>query len=258
MLIQIMPSLFVAHGAPTLATDVVKAEDFKRWGLTLPKAKAILVFSAHWEGTELAFGETTQHNKLIYDFGGFPDHLYDLQYSAPGAPFLTDRIKQLLNKRFKLVDTNRGLDHGVWVPFLHLWPDADVPVLQISMPRNLSDKALFELGRSLRVLRSEGVIIVGSGVLTHNLRKIIPNHSGAPLEWSAEFDQWVEETLLSKDYDALINWQDKAPNATLNHPTTEHFRPLLVAAGAAENDAVDFPVTGFEWGSLSRRSVQFS
>ncbi len=255
---KIMPVLFVAHGAPTLATDRQAAADFIRWGTTLPSAKAILVFSAHWEGVPLAFGETAQHTHLIYDFGGFPDDLYTLQYPAPGAPVLLERIKKLLTPMLTPMESSRGLDHGVWVPLLHLWPKADVPVLQMSMPRNMRDKDLYELGRSLQVLRTEGVIIVASGVLTHNLGKIIPGHSGAPLAWAAEFDQWVETTLLAHDTDALIDWKAKAPHATMNHPSPDHFRPLLIAAGAAEGDTVQFPVTGFEWGSLSRRSVQFS
>ncbi|WP_455205785.1 DODA-type extradiol aromatic ring-opening family dioxygenase, partial [Kaarinaea lacus] len=253
-----MPTLFIAHGGPPLAVDPVAGEDFRVWGKSLPKPKAILVFSAHWQGRDpIAIGETSEHNELIYDFAGFQPELYQLQYRAPGAAWLVEPVAELLGRQDNVLLTERGLDHGVWVPFIHLWPQADVPILQLSMPYTFSDKALFELGEQLSPLRKQGVVIVGSGGLTHNLRQVNWQHQGPPYSWAVEFDQWVAETLSSYNYDALLNWQSVAPQAKMNHPTPEHFRPVLIAAGAAQNELLSFPIDGFELGSISRRSVQF-
>ena len=207
------PSLFIAHSAPPLALDEHKGSDYQQLGESLTKPDAILAFSAHWEGNQLAFGETSQHNTLIYDFGGFQAELYQLQYPAPGAPDLKEKVSDLLGNKHQISLTNRGLDHGVWVPFIHLWPDADIPVIQMSMPYNLSDQELFELGEQLKPLRKNNVLIVGTGGLTHNLRTVIPDHKGAPPTWAYEFDQWVENTLIEHDYDKLIHWQSQAPHA---------------------------------------------
>lgn len=252
-----LPTLFIAHGAPTLALDIGKGKDYKRMGESLPTPKAILIFSAHWESNQLAFGETSHHNSLIYDFGGFQPELYQLKYPAPGAPNLIERIGELLGQKQQLLLTNRGLDHGVWVPFIHLWPNANIPVLQMSIPYNLSDRELFELGQQLQPLREDNVLIVGTGGITHNLRAVDPQHKGAPPAWAFEFDRWIENVLLENDYSKLIQWQSLAPHAKMNHPTPEHFRPLLIVAGAAQQESASFPITGFEWGSMSRRSVQF-
>ncbi len=252
-----MPTLFIAHGAPPLALDPVAGQAFKKLGERLATPDAILVFSAHWEGSQLALGETSQHNLLIYDFGGFQPELYTLQYPAPGAAYLVEKIGALFGDKNQPVLTDRGLDHGVWVPFIHLWPKADVPILQMSMPHSLTNRELFELGQQLQPLRENNVLIVGTGGITHNLRTVNPHHKGAPPEWALQFDQWVENVLLNQDYDTLIDWQTQAPHAKMNHPTAEHFRPLLIVAGAAQHENVSFPVTGFEWGSMSRRSVQF-
>ena len=255
---SILPTLFTAHGGPPLAIDSVAGKDYRKWGESLPKPKAILVFSAHWEGNQpLAFGETTKHTKLIYDFSGFQPELYQLQYPAPGAPGLIETITNLLDEHHQISITSRGLDHGVWVPFIHLWPNADVPILQMSMPYTLSDRELFELGQQLSPLRNEGVLIIGTGNITHNLRQINWQHQGPAYTWAVEFDQWVEKALENFQYDDLLKWQTVAPHAKLNHPTPEHFRPLLIAAGAAQNEPVTFPIKGFELGSISRRSVQF-
>ncbi|WP_455220953.1 DODA-type extradiol aromatic ring-opening family dioxygenase [Kaarinaea lacus] len=252
-----IPTLFIAHSAPPLALDPVSGKDYHQLADSLPQADAILVFSAHWEGNQLAIGETSQHNSLIYDFGGFQPALYDLQYPAPGAPQLAEQIKELLDGQYSLSLTTRGLDHGVWVPFIHLWPEADIPILQMSMPYNMSAQELFNLGRTLAPLRDQNVLIVGTGGITHNLRTVHPRPSSPPPDWATEFDLWVENTLINHDYDNLIQWQSQAPHAKMNHPTPEHFRPLLIVAGAAPYEPVSFPITGFEWGSMSRRSVQF-
>lgn len=253
-----MPVLFVSHGSPMLAVDSEKGKELMAWGESLPKPKAILVFSAHWETKTLAFGETQDHHKLVYDFFGFPQALYDIQYAAPGAAELIEPVSHLLHDSYELLITDRGLDHGVWVPFLHMWPDADIPVLQMTMPYTLSNQDLYELGRKLSPLREQGVLITGNGTLTHNLQEWNPRANGEPVGWAKEFDEWVKYVLLTNDIDALLNWEQEAPQAKRNHPTPEHFRPLLIAAGAAQNDGVSFPLEGFEYEIFSKRSVQFA
>ena len=255
---QKLPSLFIGHGAPPLALDREKGEDYLRLGQTLPTPKAILVISAHWETREqIALGETSRHDELVYDFAGFQRELYDLQYPAPGAPDLVDEVAKLLSPDHQVLLTDRGLDHGVWVPFLHMWPEANVPVLQMSMPYSFSNQQLFELGKQLAPLREQNVLIVTTGGITHNLREINFRHRGEPVQWAAEFDQWLVDTLNTHDVQALLNWNSEAPHAMINHPSPEHFRPVLIAAGAAQGEAVSYPIEGFEYGSFSRRAVMF-
>jgi len=254
---QTMPTLFVSHGSPTLALDAEKGNDYKQWSYMLPKPKAILVFSAHWESEQLAFGETTRHNELVYDFYGFPELLYKLEYPAPGSKWLVDQVQNLLDDKATLPVTKRGLDHGVWVPFLHLWPKADIPVLQMSIPKKMSNAELYELGEKLAPLREQGVLIVGSGSITHNLKTWFTQHHEKPVEWAKAFDDWTKDILLSRNKESLLNWETQAPNAKQNHPTSEHFRPLLIIAGAANMQKVRFPIEGFDAGILSNRSVQF-
>ncbi|MBA2662608.1 MAG: dioxygenase [Bradymonadaceae bacterium] len=250
-----MPVGFVAHGAPTLAIDPGKGGDLARWAVDLPRPRAILVISAHWEESPATAG-TTRMQELLYDFYGFPRELYALRYPSPGAPELAARLASLVNGPLKQED--RPLDHGVWVPLLHMAPEADVPVLQLSLPSHEGPKGLFDLGRALAPLRDEGIFILGSGNIVHNLRQIDWS-GGAPPAWADEFDQWAAESLLANDLDALIDYRTRAPGLHAAHPTEEHFQPLLVAAGAASvhGGTSTFPVEGFEFGSISRRSVQF-
>lgn len=248
-----MPALFVAHGAPTLALDPERGSDFRRWGQALGKPRALLIVSAHWEGAPVTLGATEQR-ELIYDFYGFPDPLYRVRYPSPGAPELARRIEALLGSGVRREPT-RGLDHGVWVPLVHLFPNADVPVLQLSMPSARGAKELFALGQRLAPLRDEGILIAGSGNLTHNLRRI--GGSTIPA-WASDFDAWIADVLLRHDFDALVDYANQAPALRDNHPTEEHLQPVLVVAGAASAGTapVSFPVQGFELGSISRRSVQ--
>ena len=252
-----MPVLFVSHGSPMLALDKENGKAFSDWAKSFVKPNAILVFSAHWETDSLAFGEIDKHQNLVYDFGGFPKPLYEVQYPAPGAPHLVDLVESALLDYGKLRVNNRGLDHGVWVPFLHMWPGADVPILQMTMPHTLSNQALFELGERLSPLKEQGILITGNGTLTHNLREWRPDSSGVPADWAVAFDKWVKQSLVNKDYDALINWEKYGPQAQRNHPTPEHFRPLLIAMGAAKDEKISFPIEGFEYSIFSKRSVQF-
>lgn len=254
-----MPVGFVAHGAPLLAIDERKGAGLLAWGRTIPKPRSILAISAHWEAAPVQLS-ATETVPLVYDFSGFPRELYALRYPAAGAPELAVRVKGLLGEAGMPVEvTRRGLDHGAWVPLLRMFPDADVPVLQMSMP-TLEAAKLFALGRSLAPLRDEGVLVLGSGNVTHNLRQLDWEDSGGPPPaWARDFDSWVEDVLVRGDADMLLQYGTRAPGARTSLPTHEHFAPLLVAAGAASarGSSVSFPITGFEYGSLSRRSVQF-
>jgi 4,5-DOPA dioxygenase extradiol len=250
-----IPSLFLGHGAPLLALDASLGEPLRRLGERLPRPRGILAVSAHWEESPLTLG-TTEARELIYDFSGFPEALYRVRYPAPGAPWLADRVFALLKDRAPR-RSQRGLDHGVWTPLVHLYPSADVPLLQISMPRSDSPADLFELGRALAPLRDEGVLILGTGNVTHNLRKLDWQEHAATPQWAKEFDLWISEVLTHRDREALVDYQRRAPHLALAQPTDDHLRPLLVAAGAGSDEPVSFPIEGWEYGSLSRRSVQF-
>jgi len=254
---QKMPSLFVSHGSPMLALDKKGGLEYRQWGGKLTneyQPKAILVFSAHWEDEKLLFGESINHDELFYDFYGFPSELYQVQYPAPSASEIVTSIENLLEK--SVPKTERKLDHGVWVPFLHMWPNADLPILQMSMPNTMSNEELYNLGKSLTPLREENILIVGAGTLTHNLREGLSGKYNTTPDWTVEFDNWVETTLMNSR-DDLLNWE-KAPHAYRNHPSPEHFRPLLIAAGAAnESDEVSFPTIGFDFTLFSKRSIQF-
>ncbi len=255
-----MPAIFISHGAPVSALDPVKRQQFKHWAEAMPGPSAILVISAHWQTSSLVLG-TTVSKKLIYDFGGFPAELYQLQYAAPGAPQLAQRVTELLQSNLE-VDTQqseRGWDHGVWVPLVLMYPGADIPVLQLGLPRQATPEQLFNLGIALAPLREEGILIIGSGQMTHNLAAL--SVQDAPIvEWAHAFDQWCRQTLDSRDWERLIDYRNRAPDLQMNHPTDEHFKPLLIVAGAASEDLdrIQYPIQGFEYASLSRRSIQFS
>lgn len=257
MTIEKMPVLFVSHGSPMLAIDSENGNALTEWGDSLPKPKAILVFSAHWETDILAFGQTSDHHNLVYDFGGFPKALYEIQYPAPGAANLVEPIANLLKEKYEILFSKRGLDHGVWVPFLHMWPKADIPILQMTLPYSLSNQELLDLGKKLSPLREQDILITANGTLTHNLREWNPHHTGTTEEWALEFDLWTKKALQNNNIDSLLNWEQQAPQAKRNHPTPEHFRPLLIALGAANNDTASFPIEGFDYGIFSKRSVQF-
>ena len=250
-----MPVLFLAHGAPPLLDDAGWVGELAAWGKALPRPRAIAVVSAHWEQRPLAIG-AVRPLPLIYDFYGFPERFYRLQYAAPGAPELARRIQALLAAaRIPCVgDPERGLDHGTYIPLLCMYPEADIPVLQISLPSESPDE-LLAVGRALAPLRREGVLLIGSGFHTHNLRALALRETPA---WAFEFDAWSADALARRDLDALADYRRKAPGVRESLPTHEHFVPVLVAAGAAAESAVRFPITGFWFGgAMTRRSAQF-
>jgi 4,5-DOPA dioxygenase extradiol len=251
-----MPVLYLGHGAPPLADDERWTGELKSWSATLPRPESVLIVSAHWENDPLTLGATTTV-PLTYDFWGFPQRYYDVTYEAPGAPELAADVTRLLDQPVAH-DERRGLDHGAYVPLKEMFPEADVPVLQMSMP-SLDPRDLFDVGRKLAPLRDQGVLIVGSGFMTHNLScvdmSVGPDYQ--PPSWSAEFDDWAGRALADGDVDALLDFQRKAPAAGIAHPRTEHFAPLFVSLGASAAQEATTTVDGF-WYGLSKRSVQFA
>jgi 4,5-DOPA dioxygenase extradiol len=253
-----MPAVYLGHGAPTLVDDPVWPAELAAWSAALPRPTAILVVSAHWESAPVTLGATARV-PLVYDFYGFPRRYYETRYDAPGAPELAARVRALMPRDEPVAqDPTRGLDHGAYVPLLVMYPDADVPVLQVSMP-DLDPERLFALGRRLAPLRDEGVLVMGSGFMTHGLpfiHEYMLGRPGAP-QWSVEFDRWVTEALRQGDLDALFDFRERAPGMPWAHPTVEHFAPLFVALGAAtEPDAEPtFTIDGFFYG-LAKRSFQ--
>jgi 4,5-DOPA dioxygenase extradiol len=252
---QRMPAIYLSHGAPPLADDALWTRQLADWSRELPKPKSVLMVSAHWEAAPLALGATTTV-PLTYDFWGFEDRYYQVRYPAPGAPELASDVRKLLRAAGTPVEDipDRGLDHGAYVPLVEMYPDADVPVLQVSMP-TLDPQGLYEIGRKLKPLRDEGVLIVGSGFFTHNLRALSPDGRVQPV--MAEFDHWGQETLARGDLDALLDFQHQAPAARQAHPRTEHFAPLFVTLGASDGDVASARtvIDGF-WLGLAKRSIQ--
>jgi len=252
-----MPVIFAAHGAPMLLEDTIWVSEFASWAANLPKPKSILTVSAHWEQRPAALG-ATQTVPLIYDFYGFPKHFYETKYPAPGAPALAMRVRELFRERTIPIadEPERGLDHGAYIPLVAMYPGADIPVLQLSLP-GLDPSSLFEMGQALAPLREEGVLVFGSGFLTHNMQYAF--RRGIP-EWAREFDDWVANALTQFDVDGLKDFRARAPGAKLAHPTWEHYAPVLVAAGAAgtERPSTTFPISGWWMDSaFTKRSVQF-
>jgi len=252
-----MPALYLGHGAPPLVDDPIWPGQLAAWSAELPRPSAILVVSAHWESAPLTIG-ATRPVELTYDFYGFPERYYRVRYDAPGAPDLATKVRALMPDDEPVVqDRDRGLDHGAYVPLTVMYPKADIPVLQISMP-SLDPERLFALGRRLAPLRDEGVLIMGSGFLTHGLPYIEFRAPDAPApNWSAEFDAWAAEALTHGAVDDLLDFRDRAPAVRYAHPTIDHFAPLFVTLGAARDpeQAPEFTIDGF-WFGLAKRSFQ--
>ncbi len=247
-----MPALFLAHGAPPLLDDAKWQGELNAWAKALPRPTSVLMLSAHWETRPISVG-ATRTVPLVYDFYGFPQRYYEVKYPAPGAPQLAERVLSLLEPKQPVAsDPERGLDHGAFVPLLAMYPDASVPVLQLSLP-SLEAPDLFELGKALAPLRDEGVLIIGSGFITHNLRA---GFGPQTPRWASDFDAWTAQAVEKHDVDALLDYRAKAPGVRESLPTHEHFVPLLAAVGAAASEKVSFPITGFWLGGFTRRSVQ--
>ncbi|MBI3774346.1 MAG: dioxygenase [Gammaproteobacteria bacterium] len=249
-----MPTIFVSHGAPTLVTDRGRTPDFLRaLSQALPRPSAILCVSAHWE-TEQPMLTSSPAPPTIHDFFGFPQELYTLHYAAPGDPALALRAQTLLTAAglHASLHPQRGLDHGAWVPLLLAFPQADIPVVQLSVQPQRDAAHHFALGRALRPLRDAGVLILASGGATHNLREFRGQAiNTAPPDYVLAFDAWLTAAITRGDAAELLDYPAHAPHALRNHPTPEHFLPLLVALGAADSAVGRALHEGFNYGILS-------
>jgi len=253
-----LPALYLSHGAPPLLDDPVWQKQLTDWSSTLEKPKGILVVSAHWENAPVAISSTDANTPLIYDFGGFAPKYYNEKYGTPDATWLGQMVASVMPDNEPLHQSpKRGLDHGAWVPVKIMYPDADIPVIQLSLPTSDPVK-LIELGRRLRPLRDHGILIMGSGFMTHGLPYLREFRIDAPAPgWSKEFDHWAAEVMSRGDIESLINYKTLAPGMPYAHPTVEHFTPLFVSLGASSNPEVapEQVIDGF-WMGLAKRSFQ--
>lgn len=254
------PVIFFAHGSPMNAIeDNSFTQTLKKIGKGLPKPKAILCISAHW----MTKGHTAvlemSEPRTIHDFYGFPEELYECQYPAPGNPEVARMIRSGIDEPTILADKDHwGFDHGTWSVLLHTHPKADIPVVQISMDMTKPASFHYEMGKKLRFLRRQGVMIIGSGNIVHNLRHVYPE--GTPVvDWARNFDEWVKERLLTRDFAPLHTTYLQASGGAMSVPTPDHYYPFLYTLGAAEDDdKISFDFEGFQNGSLSMRTVRFS
>ena len=246
------PALFFGHGSPMNALGGVFADGWKALGESIAKPKGVVMVSAHWETRGLGVTAMAQP-ETIHDFGGFPPALHAMQYPAPGSPELAKRVSELTGA---VMTDQWGLDHGAWSVLAHVWPKADVPVVQLSLNRELDAKGHYELAKKLRPLRDEGYIIAGSGDFVHNLRTW-KRDGGEAYDWASDFNEAVKSAFERGDHEALINWVDLAENAQLSVPTDEHYLPLLyVAAQQDEGESLSFFNDQVVDGSISMTGVR--
>ncbi|NNN19645.1 MAG: dioxygenase [Acidimicrobiaceae bacterium] len=252
-----MPAIYLGHGAPPLLDDLLWTNQLAGWSASMPLPKEILIVSAHWEAAPLALTSPARATPLVYDFWGFEERFYKMTYPTPDASTLAHKVTSIIPDNYSLHQhPSRGLDHGSWVPLKVMYPEASIPVLQLSLP-SLDPEELLRLGTRLRPLRDEGVLIIGSGFMTHGLQFLREFRTDAEAPgWSVDFDIWAKESLDSGDLDQLMNFKT-APGMPYAHPTSEHFAPLFVTLGAAldPEETPDSIIDGFFWG-LAKRSFQ--
>lgn len=253
-----LPALFVSHGAPPVLDDPVWLTELNDWAMSMPKPRAILVISAHWENAPIAISATDPSVPLYYDFGGFHQRYYALTYPTPSSEELARQVAGVFGPATELHQwANRGLDHGAFIPLMAMYPLADIPVLQLSMP-SLDPAELLALGEKVKSLRDQGVLVMGSGFMTHwmGMMRIDPAEWGTMTSFNADFDQWAAGTLAQGDVDSLIDFRTKAPGNHQAHVTADHFVPLLVTLGAA--DDLSTATTAIEGAVFtnSKRSIQ--
>lgn len=250
-----MPAIFFGHGNPMNAIQPnAYTEAWSRLGRELPRPKAVVCVSAHWylSGTRVT---AMERPRTIHDFGGFPRALFEVQYPAPGSPELAERVTALVGAE---PDMRWGLDHGTWSVLVHVFPDADVPIVQLSIDERQPAQFHYDLGRRLAPLRDEGVLVIGSGNLVHNLHTYAwGRHEPEPFDWAVRFENSAREWMRTGDHEPLIGYGMLGPDAQLSAPTPDHYLPLLYVLGAQqEGDRVTFPVEGIDGGSVSMLSVQ--
>lgn len=253
-----LPALYLSHGAPLLLNDAHWMQQLFDWSQSMPKPKAVLIVSAHWETAPLSVSASAAHTPLVYDFGGFARRYYTLAYDTPDAAELAAQVDAVMPDTEPVHHhARRGLDHGAWVPLMVMYPYADVPVLQLSMPTHDPDR-LLELGRRLKPLREQGVLVIGSGNMTHGLPYLSPQNitQNVVPGWSADFDAWAAQALGRGDIDTLADVA-RAPGMPYAHPTVEHYTPLFIALGAATDSSAPATtvIDDFQLG-MAKRSVQ--
>lgn len=253
-----LPTLYLSHGAPPLFEDPVWMTELFTWARSFPRPRGILIVSAHWEQAPLAISTTAANTTPVYDFGGFHPMYYRMRYDTPDASVLARQVLGVLPDGETVHEhRSRGLDHGAWVPLKVMYPEADIPVLQLSMPTH-DPSRLLALGGRLRELRAEGVLIIGSGFMTHGLPFLTSFDPAAPAPaWSAEFDAWAADALSRGDVEELAAFRHRAPGMPYAHPTVEHFTPIFVTLGASTDPEAPVTTTieGYFVG-LAKRSFQ--
>jgi 4,5-DOPA dioxygenase extradiol len=255
---QILPAIFFGHGNPMNAVwDNPYTGGWRRIGEQTPRPKAILAISAHWFVPETGVTISTSP-RTIHDFGGFPRELYQVQYPAPGDPQLARRVQEMLKPLEVKFDNSWGLDHGTWSVLRHVYPSADVPIVQLSIDETQPAAFHYEIGRRLAPLRNEGILIVGSGNLVHNLHTYAwGGHMPEPYDWAIRFEQEAREMMIAGEFKPLIDYENLGPEARLSIPTPDHYLPLLyVIASRQERELITFPIEGVDGGSISMLTVR--
>jgi 4,5-DOPA dioxygenase extradiol len=253
-----LPAFFVGHGSPmnALASNAI-TRGWRAMAEAIPKPRAIVSVSAHWYAPG---GRVTanQQPRTIHDFGGFPRPLYEVQYPAPGMPELAARVRDLLVPKEVDLDLRWGLDHGTWSVLVHMYPDASVPVIQLGLDETLAPEEHFALARRLRPLRTEGILVLGSGNVVHNLHAYAwGDHRIEPYDWGVRFEQRIRELMAAGDFESIARYEQMGQDAILSAPMPDHFLPLLYAlAQAEEGDQISFPVEGFDGGAVSMLCVR--
>ncbi len=252
------PAVFISHGSPMVALERGPFQDALASFGARVRPRAIVAISAHWGSSTSISISAAERYETIHDFGGFPPALYQLTYSPPGSPELAQRIAGLLKSDGWETETTstRGLDHGAWIPLRLMYPEANIPVVQLSVPLDLTPQQLYDVGKTLRPLRAENIMIFGSGGIVHNLRLFRGGPVDQPVEpWVQEFDDWFKQKLEAHQIDDLIGYRERAPHAELAVPTFEHFAPVFIVLGAAPGlGKIESIFEGFQYGALSMRS----
>lgn len=257
MTLQTLPGLFISHGSPMLAINPEQVGPaLNRLSINLPRPHAIIVMSAHWESDALEVSTATRP-MTWHDFRGFPEEIYDIRYPAPGYPELAEQILKLFADAHLNAHANntRPRDHGVWMPLLHLYPEADIPVVHISLPMNMSAHDLYKIGQTLSVLREQQILIIGSGSITHNLRELAWDGRAANVpEWASTFRNYIVHQLSHNQFDQVLDWEN-IPFVARNHPTLEHLAPLFFAMGTGNRFSIVH--SSFSMGSLGMDIYRF-